>query len=318
LGETRAYLARELACNGSPDAKPQCDRLAADTSLPINAHFLLANAYMLLHEFDAAAEVCNRGLRLELDVSETDFEVIEAFTRDRQRLQDYLGTIERGRNRQGIRWMLDQAVAHIRQDRFADALPLLQVALREAPNDDEVFHLQGQCHLGMNMVDEAYADLAEFRRRGGDAETADRLQCSIDAGAAEVQRFGHEALRLRAQAAESFARRNCARANELLLMALAVCSDGGRKSIEEQKAMVMLTMAVDEFQRVFDDHSQTAANRLAVCKEAVQWLEEARRLDTQNAAVERNLRSLRDVISHIEPTTVPDVDETPGIAERSS
>ena len=317
LGETRAYLARELAYHASPDAKPQCDRLAAEAGLSIQAHFLLANAYVLLREFDAAAAVCQRGLQLELDVSETDFEVIEAFTRDRGRLQDYLGAVERGRNRQGIRWVLDQAAAHIEESHYADALPLLEVALREAPGDDEVFYLQGQCRLGMDLIDEAYADLAEFRRRGGDAEAADRLQRSLDDRATDVRRFGREALGLRGQAAEQFALRDYARANELLCMALSVCADGGRQAIGEQKAIVLLTMAQEEFERVVDQPSRTVEDRRAACRAAVDWLEEARRLDAASAAVERRLRMMRDVLRRFEPQPAHNEDELPQDMARS-
>ncbi|HEV7406088.1 MAG TPA: hypothetical protein VGO11_24290, partial [Chthoniobacteraceae bacterium] len=57
-----ACAARDDAVEGRAGAKAKCDRVRTESRLPVSACFVLANAYLLLREFDFADQLCRRGL----------------------------------------------------------------------------------------------------------------------------------------------------------------------------------------------------------------------------------------------------------------
>ena len=304
LGRTHAYLAREKAHLQTHDARAYCDRVRQMDSLPLSAHVMLANAYTLLEDFDVAQEVCHRGLSVEPDITETDYEVIEEFHHDRQRLEEMLKNVGGARARHDARELLHQANTHMRGERFDLAVPLLDEAERLYPEESAIYFLRCQCYFDQDQIGEARRDLEAFRKLSAesieDLEQADKLEEQIDKRADLLDVFGGRALELKVQAARAFQHDSYSEAADLFRQALQACRKAGRKQLSHDLANALLGWAVDDINHVMEDDSKSPADKQAVCAVAKKRLEEASRLDPTSEVAKANLNRLQTLMSQLE------------------
>ncbi len=302
LGETHAYLAREKAGAEGPDARAYCDQVAKRPNLSIRAHFLLANAYSVLHEFDLAKKICTKGLQIQPDESETDPDNIAAFEQGQHHLRDMLGSIDEARRRTEARKLLDKATEHLQAERFGEALAVLNKAATAAPREGMVYFLRCQCHLALDRIAEARRDLETFHKSTRDAEGAGaavaRLEKELKIKEGLLDSFGAESLRLRSEATECFQKEQFARASDLLRKALAGCPAKGRKELQKELAIVLTNWAGKMVNEAMEDKTRPPAAKESVCRDALAKLEEANKLDASNTHVKENLQSLRELLSH--------------------
>lgn len=304
LGKTHAYLAREKAHRQAHDARAYCDQVKQMANLPLSAHVMLANAYTLLDEFDVAKEVCECGLSVEPDVTETDYEVIEEFHRDRQRLETMLERVGEARHRYEAHQLLDQATTHMKDDRFAEAIPLLDEAEHLCPEESAVYFLRCQCYLDQDRIDETRKDLEAFRNLSAgsrdDLQQADRLEEQVNRRAELLDEFGVQAIELRGQAIRAFNRESFSEAADILRQALQVCRRNGRRKLNHELANALLNWAGRDVNQVMEDDSRSLSEKKSVCTAARQRLEEASRLNPESREVSANLESLRRLTAQLE------------------
>jgi tetratricopeptide (TPR) repeat protein len=302
-GETHAFVAREKVHNGSTAARATCDlcrRRGADLSL--FARFLLANAYALLNEFDIATEVCKHGLDAPVDDSETDYDAIEASTRDRERLAEMLQSIEKSRRHHQTRELIEKAEEHLKEGRFADGVRVLGDAAAKAPDNAMIFFMRCQCHLGLDHAAEAERDLVAFKRLEKSPEgiqAAAKLEQDVRKHKETAKKFGPETLRLRREATKKHAANDLAAAIVLLRQAIAACPTAGRKEVEQELSIILANGAVSSANEAISS-KDSADRRLVACRQAVADLEEATRLDPANKNTRENLKAIKEVIAQMD------------------
>ncbi len=288
LGETHAFLAREYVLKGDSRARAYCDNVRKRNNLSINAHFLLANAYKLLHDYDTAEEVCYAGLSIEYSIDEWDAI---------KNLKDMLDSVLHERK---IHKLFKEAKEYMETEHFSQALLLLDQVLEISPEDDAAYFLRCQCHFALDNIDEAKSDLKNFKRYCTDLEGVHEIVVDIEKTIEEkealLRKFGPRALELRLQSTMAYNNKQYQRASDLLRQAIASCLPPGRKEIEKELAIVLCNWAIGDVNRVLEDKFVSNSTKKRICREALLLLEEANRLDPDNSFILENLNRLRDIL----------------------
>ena len=144
--DTHAYFGANKR-SPRPPGKTYCDQVSRRLALSLSAHFLLAHAYVLLEEYDGAREVCYRGLAIEPDPMETDYEEIEQFTHDRERLQDMLASVDRAERDRLAGRSIEKAEQQMKAGGFSNALLILNELLARVPGEEKALFMRCRCHL---------------------------------------------------------------------------------------------------------------------------------------------------------------------------
>lgn len=302
LGYTHAYIAREYAHGGRAGARHYCDQVRERDDLCVSAHFILANAYSLLHEFDIAEDVCRKGIAIEPDISnEEEFDNNE---RDRRNLYDMLDSVKRERRRYQVHQLLNKATDYLRDENFVKAIPLLDMAVDLDPEEEASYFLRCQCNLALDNVYAAQKDLEAFKRFAGDAKEAGEMLVSIERIIAEkvalLDKFGDAALRLRGQASRAAGNNRYEEAVALLRQAVECCNKDGRAAIGKDLAMFLTNWAVNSVNDVMEKDSKSDDTKLKVCKKALSYLEEAGKADPDSAHVKSNKVQLKQLVDNLE------------------
>jgi len=298
-GETKAYVAREKASPGAAEAKSLCDAIRGTPDLSPRALRFLANAYMLLEEFDTAEALCRQGLECELDTA--DLDDFDEFQKEQPLLQEMLEMVGRARRRHAAEKYVDKAGPHVEAGRYQPALLLLDKAVEVAPDAPQAWFLRCQCHLSLDHPQEARRDLDKFRSLVTAEESsdgiaaADHLEEEVRAKEQLVADFSVEGLRLRREAAERLRREEFDQATQLLRQAAQCASAAGRRLIHAEWSVVLSRWATTEVNAMMKDKSSSLDSDAAVCRRAIGRLEEAVRLDPANDETQSNLDAARKV-----------------------
>jgi len=299
--ETRALVARELAGGKKPNAKSYCDDVRRSPDLTIKAHFLLANAYAVLEEFDAAEAVCERGLSIEPQVN--DVEEIEEQARGHQHLEELLSHVRQGRSIRQAKELLDKAMELIKADREPDALPLLNRAAILAPELAMVYFVRCQCHITLLDPDEAREDLVAFRRLVDSKEgkqAAAKLQEPLDQLAEQIRKFGREGLKWRRLAIEAANAEQFERAAELFRKAIEQCPGPGEQELQHGLATVLTNHAITKVNAAMGDGSLLRTAKKAACREALSLLQDAVFLNPGSPQIRKAMADLNGVIAQLD------------------
>jgi tetratricopeptide (TPR) repeat protein len=296
-GETMAYIARERVHGHVAGARQYCDKVWQKKGLSPTAHFLLANAYLLLDNFDRAEQSCRAGLAIEPSI--TDLDAMQEHEMHREHLARMLGEVGKARRRHEAQSFLDKAKKQLEKEEFEDALSSLTRAVGIAPDEAVGYFLRAQACVALGQVAEARNDVAAFRRLlGEDApaearEAADRLENDINQMGEQVRRFGVETPRLRRAAAAAFNDDKFDVAEEKLRRAVERCRPAGKKEVEKELAAVLLGSAVRSVNAAMEESEKDPGGVARVFRTALGKLEEAARLDPQDQQIRQQLETLR-------------------------
>ncbi len=299
LGEAHAYIAREHAHDGKDNAKAYCDQVRARTGLSVTAHFMLANAYQLLHEFDIAESICQSGLAVEPDM--TDLDAIEEHERDRVHLSKMLESIKEDRRRYEVRQMLDKAQEQIKEGNFAEALSILVEAGKKGRELVSVYFLRIHCYSRLDRYDEAQADLAAIKKLAGldMQEEIGKMEESVKDGLALQAKFGRDGMRLRREAIKRHNSNDFGGAVELLRKAVAGCPAQGKNELKGELAAVLVSYANYEVDEIVKKGA-SPTEQIKVCNKAVEHLEEAHKLAPGNENANSSLQELNQFIQKLD------------------
>lgn len=300
MGEALALNAREIASSHDPEeerrAKRLCDEVRAREGLSISAHAYLANAYMLVHEFDAAEEVCNEGLEIEPELTPEALESAEA---EKHILRDLLDAIARQRALWKAKSLLGEAEELMEQRNFAEACARLGEAVELAPEMPPLFFLRAQCHLALLNPARARADLGRLvELDSGDAarQAAGKLEEQCAREERDVGKFGREALLLRREANEAFGAGDFEGAERMLRQALETVKRPGRQDIRTELAITLLRTAVKSVNETMESQEVDAK---ALRRQKAR-LEEARKLAPDMEEIRENLDRLNGILEKTE------------------
>ena len=299
LVEMQAVVARDLAHEEKPNAKSYCDELRKRSDLTITAHYILANAYLLLDEFDTADAVCDRGLSIQPRLN--DIDEIEKNARDRERLEEMRTKSKGARRAFQAKKLLDEGVELLHGDQPQQAIEAFNRASSIAPEVGMVYFLRAQCNLRLRQVDPARQDLATFRRLVTDSAEADqaaaKLENDINQVAAQFARFGVEGHKLRQEAIAAANSENFNHAAFLLRQVLAQCPPAGQADVRKELALVLTNGAINQVNKAMGSTSLSFLSRTvsikSVCSAAMASLREAAQLDPRNARIKKAIEDLQ-------------------------
>ncbi len=236
-----------------------------------------------------------------------DVDAIESNERDRLRLREMLDTVNRERKQYQVRQLLEKATDHMRADRFAQALPLLNEAAGIDPDQEAIYFLRCQCNLAQDNVHAAQQDLEAFKQHASNLdearETVESLEKTVQERSELISKFGSEALKLRAEANEAFGSDRFDDAAGLLRRARECCAPAGRPELERELAIVLTNWSVREVDKVMQNPLASEATKLKACRNALTRLEEAHRADPSSSHAKQNLDSLRELIGNMSQRT---------------
>lgn len=303
VGETRAYVACKKAAEGASGARAFCDHVRAAPGLSPTALRLLANGYTLLDEFDTAEALCRQGLECGFDAADlSDFDDLQA---EHARLRDMLEHVDKARRLHAAKRFIENARAQLDAGRYPAAILLLDRAVEIAPDAAEAWFLRCQCHLNLDHAEEARRDIDRFRalvtaeNHAEALAAADDLEEEVRIREARVADFGVQGLRLRREAAECLEREEFEPSAQLLRQAALHAAHAGRDVVRKELAVVLVRWAVQEVNQMIQDEGSSPDSDAAVCRRAIERLEEAVRLDPDNDHAQSNLDRARTIHEEI-------------------
>jgi len=307
VGEALALEARELAVSHDPEdetkAKRMADRVCERDRLSVRAHRFLANAYMLVREYDRAQELCQRGLELEPDL--TDLSALDDVTREKADMRDLLESISTNRRKHEARELLESVPEDLRAGREAEACEKLDRILELDPEASPAYFLRCQCHVALVHPQEAQSDLETFRRLAAEegpeaVEAARNLEKECAKLTDEVSQYGEEGFRLRRSAVQAFNDDQYDDAETALRRAIELApTSRGKTSLRNELANVLSTRAGHDVNHVMKSQRSARRTKEQVCAKAVKWLEEAAQLCPKDPQIRSNLQNLREVMQEL-------------------
>ncbi len=295
VGQTYAYIARAKVVGSAANARDYCDRVRSRTDLNASAHFMLSNAYLLLEAFDAAEEVCRRGI--DLDARRTDFDAVDAMAHDRPPFQEMLESIEKQRREAAVHALLDRAQKEFGGQRTEAALTLLDEAIGMAPDIAIIYAYRCRCHLALEQIEAATRDLGQYKRLA--QELDDTLVRDLERTISEavqharvVEEFGGPvAFDLEQQAVRAYNDDRHDAAIALLRRALAAANR--QQKLREELSKVLALAAVAKL-------NQTKPSQASIVMfEAERMLAEAVDLDARNADAAQYLERVRGLLERL-------------------
>jgi tetratricopeptide (TPR) repeat protein len=290
-GEAMAYVAREKAHKGEAGAKEYCNRVRRERGLSVTAHWMLANAFTLLDDFDTAEALCKAGIAMEPDL--TDLDALEEHEKDRERLTQMLREVGNARKRHDAHGLIEAGQEHLKAERFSEAVTAFSTAQAQAPEEIAVHFFRAQAYAGLGNSAKALEDAQEFSRKmPKDAPremraAADNLVREIRELAENIKKFGVETPRLRREAGMAYKADQYSVAEAKLREALRVCPSAGRHEVECELSIVLANWAVHEVNEAGVAPSQVTL------RSAEGRLQEALRLDSSNQHASNNLETVR-------------------------
>jgi tetratricopeptide (TPR) repeat protein len=290
-GEAMAYVAREKAHKAEPGAKEYCNRVRRERGLSVTAHWLLANAFTLLDDFDTAEALCKAGIAMEPDL--TDLDALEEHEKDRERLSQMLREVGNARKRHDASQLIKAGQEHLKAERFNEAVAAFSSAQSQAPEEIAVHFYRAQAYAGLGNSAKALEDAREFSRKmprdaPRDMRTAaENLEREIKEQAENIRKFGVQTPRLRREAAMAYKAEQFSVAESKLREALNACPSPGRHEVECELSIVLANWAVHEV------NEAGVAPSLATLRTAEGRLQEALRLDSSNQHANNNLETVR-------------------------
>ncbi|MGO8757442.1 MAG: tetratricopeptide repeat protein [Terracidiphilus sp.] len=156
LVQTLAYVAREKAVKEDADAKSYCDKVRQRSDLSMVASLFLAQAYVRLSAFDAAEDLCGKGMSIE-----PDFDDLEA--------DQWLGRLKEFQRDIPILKLMPAAKDAMESGRYQDAVRSLDAAEKLAKAADNlgmhnsIYWLRVQAHLALDHLADAKRDLILYQ-----------------------------------------------------------------------------------------------------------------------------------------------------------
>lgn len=301
LGETLALEARNVAGAGSERDRTRARWLADEVrgrdGLSIRAHRFLANAYLLLDEFDTAEHLCRTALSVELDTS--DFSLLETAEQEKSLIRDLLERVAAGRHRHQVTSLLDQGRGHMDARRYADALQVFSQAVNLEPDAVVVYVLRSQSYLAMRDWRSARADVeccnrlfTKHSRPSAEMTKAIRDimgQCDI-LRRLEEDYGGPDAAALQQEAVRMYNTGRLNEAIELFRRAIEVSRESSR--LKEELSRLLCEVAVSQVNAVRRPSSEVISDAESMLREAIS-------LDSRNTQANTNLQRLREMSAAI-------------------
>ncbi|MGE4088371.1 MAG: hypothetical protein AB7F93_09825 [Immundisolibacter sp.] len=302
LPRCHAQIALLEARRRSDTALAGAHRVRERDDLTVPALQVLANAYLLLGEHEAAA-ACAAGLALEPG-DEFDF-AIEQDEAARTQLQELAQFVTRQRDQQRAHELYVQAQALFGESRHAEATTLLDECVTLGPDTNAFHYLRARCHVALLELDEAEVDLREYRRTMADTDEDRDCERLVDGELREAQeqlaRLGRESLRLRRQALPHANRHEYEPAVALLRRAIAASAPQGQGELQTELSAVLAGWAVAQANTTLGDESLGPAGRRDRLIECRDRLAQARELDAGNDHAAQNLAAVDQAIEALRP-----------------
>jgi tetratricopeptide (TPR) repeat protein len=216
--------------------------------------------------------------------------------------------------------LLDQAMSHMQQESFANALPLLDQAVQLCPQAWLVFFRRAECQMKLGNIDAAEADCVSARTLASSTEESNaiqELQDMLEHLRQRAQEFGSvAAFRLYQQALRCYEQDDYDGAIEKLRAAIAQ----GRPAthplrqlftakttnpvgkLAEGLAICLNARAVQKMEQgasILQGQSRQPRDALGLLREAETDLAEAQRLGAADSTVQHNLKEVQALISMI-------------------
>lgn len=301
LLQSQAVMAREKALAGHEDALEECRVLQRVGELSLGTRHVLANAFLILGEYDTAEAVCQIGL----DQSPVPFDAdVDAFHEHQDNLRHLLVSINRARRQHHHAPELNAARQALQSGDWNGALRCLDGVLQSCPDDMVALILRCRCHLELFDLPAAENDFEACRKLLDHDKSANdlivKLRQEISQSREDAARMGDAAARLQNAARVSMNRTNLAEAEQLLRQAILVSYPAGRGELQTDLARVLRERAMRTATSVLDDPKASSMERLDACRRAVDVYREATLLDPQLRQSSQEIDSLRELVTHFE------------------
>ncbi|MBI3248824.1 MAG: tetratricopeptide repeat protein [Deltaproteobacteria bacterium] len=219
-----------------------------------------------------------------------------------------------------VRPLADEALSHMRNQRFAAALPLLDQVIQIAPEGLHFYLRRAECHLELNNLEAAEADYHHAQglaHTDDERESVNELHTALDDMRERIQQFSSLAVyRLQQEAVQAFNDDRYDEAITKLRSAIAQISSapGGSKlrnwfsrevNVPKQKMAKELSVclnsrAVQTMEHVmetFQRHSYWSSELLRSLQQAETDLHEATRLDPDDTTIKQNLGQVQQMLT---------------------
>jgi len=277
LGEALALEACEVAASEDPTqearARAMCDRVRERPRLTMGAQRFLANAYMLLREFDQAERLCDAALSTEPDVLDPD--ELEAVEEQKAKIAELRQSIAGVRRRSKARELANRAAEEVNAIMANQSAPAYQ--------REEVLTRAMQWLTEANALDPGSSyvqkNLSALQELLGHVRGA--LQHAQEYG-------GGRALDLQQQAVRAFNAGRHDEAIERLRQAINVSAND--RKLKEELSQTLTGAAVAAVNKA------GPAGPRDILEDAQEKLEEAQRLDPSNKQAMLNLLVLKGTL----------------------
>lgn len=295
IGEVLAWVAREQVLARASSSRESCDKVRARDNLSVSAHFLLANAYLLLNEFDIADEVCKTGMVIEPDIN--NLEGMEVHERDRAALLEMRDSIRKARQQHQAEQLTKSATEQMKKQDYHGAVDLLNRAIATHSESIIAFYMRAQALLGLWNLEACQKDVAVVRQRGREApkdflDQVNQLEAELNRRTTVVRKFGADAARLRHEASSS---EDASIAETKLREAFQRVSASGRAELGRELADLLAGLAIQSVNEGFKTSADDSEKLLSICQSACGKLEEAGRLHPGDKRVDENLKTVGEI-----------------------